>query len=195
MLKSVANSRAVTSVQQELKNREDTISPINERVRRLRNESVNKKISISSERAQLLTKFYKTQKLDNISVPIQRALAFQYLMERMTLPIEDYQLIVGIRGTEIKEVPTFPEICCHTLDDLGILNSREKNPYKVSDETKRVYEQEIIPFWKEKTIRSFIFNKMSKEWKQAYDAGVFTEFMEQRNPGHTAGDAKDSVVP
>lgn len=190
MLKSVANSKAVTSVQRELQNREDAINPINERVRRLRDESVNKKISISSERAQLLTTFYKTQKLDNISVPVQRALAFQYLMEHMSLPIEDNQLIVGIRGTGNKEVPTFPEICCHTLDDLEILNSREKNPYKVSDETKVVYEQEIIPFWKGKTIRSLIFNKMSKKWMQAYDAGVFTEFMEQRNPGHTAGDAK-----
>ena len=31
---------------------------------------------------------------------------------------------------------------------------------------------------------------MSKEWKQAYESGVFTEFMEQRAPGHTAGDKK-----
>jgi formate C-acetyltransferase len=31
---------------------------------------------------------------------------------------------------------------------------------------------------------------MPPEWKAAYEAGVFTEFMEQRSPGHTALDGK-----
>ena len=31
---------------------------------------------------------------------------------------------------------------------------------------------------------------MSEEWKDAYAAGIFTEFMEQRGPGHTVGSEK-----
>ena len=31
---------------------------------------------------------------------------------------------------------------------------------------------------------------MPIEWKRAYEAGLFTEFMEQRAPGHTALDGK-----
>ncbi|UCF49337.1 MAG: glycyl radical protein [Thermoplasmatales archaeon] len=195
MSKSVANTEFKnklnkTSLNQELKKRKNSINPINERVKSLRDESLKSRVTISSERAKLLTEFYKTNKMDNVSSPVKRALAFKYLMENMNLPIEKNQLIVGIRGTDVKEVPTFPEICCHSLKDLEILSSREKNPYHVADETKLLYKKEIIPFWTDKNIRKKIFEKMSKEWILAYKSGVFTEFMEQRAPGHTAGDKK-----
>jgi formate C-acetyltransferase len=35
-----------------------------------------------------------------------------------------------------------------------------------------------------------IFSSVSDEWRQAYDAGVFTEFQEQRAPGHTVAGKK-----
>ena len=190
MLKSADNDRLENSLKQELILREKTINPINERVRKLRNESQNKEISISYERAKILTNFYKNNLKNDFPTPIKRAMAFKYLMENVSLPVEKNQLIVGIRGTGVNKVPTFPEICCHTLHDLEILKSRQKNPYFVDDETKRIYEKEIIPFWNNKDIRKLVFEKMSNEWKKAYEIGVFTEFMEQRNPGHTAGDKK-----
>jgi len=34
-------------------------------------------------------------------------------------------------------------------------------------------------------MRDRIFREMTQEWKDAYEAGIFTEFMEQRAPGHT----------
>ena len=34
-------------------------------------------------------------------------------------------------------------------------------------------------------MRDLLFAEMTPEWKAAYEAGVFTEFMEQRAPGHT----------
>jgi formate C-acetyltransferase len=195
MSKSVANVKFKNniinaSLNQELKQRKSSINPINERVRKLREESLRSKTTISSERAKLLTEFYKKTDLDNVSIPVKRAMSFKYIMESISVPIEKNQLIVGIRGTGVKKVPTFPEICCHNLNDLEMLSNREKNPYHVNKETKLLYEKEIIPFWQDKNIRKKIFNKVSKEWKQAYESGVFTEFMEQRTPGHTAGDKK-----
>jgi formate C-acetyltransferase len=195
MSESVANIKLTNinkknSLKLELKERKTSIKPINKRVQKLRDESLKSKVSISSERARLITKFYKTNKIENLSTPIKRAMAFKYIMENISLPIEKNQLIVGIRGTNVKEVPTYPEICCHSLYDLEVLSKREKNPYNVTKELKNLYEKEIIPFWKEKNIRKKIFKNMSKEWKHAYESGTFTEFMEQRNPGHTAGDKK-----
>jgi len=190
MLKSADNDGSENSLKQELILREKTIKPINERVRKLRDESQNEVISISYERAKILTNFYKNILKNDFPSPIKRAMSFKYLMENVSLPVEKNQLIVGIRGTGAKKVPTFPEICCHTLSDLETLKSRQKNPYFVDDDTKRVYKKEIIPFWNDKEIRKLVFEKMSNEWKKAYEIGVFTEFMEQRNPGHTAGDKK-----
>ncbi len=39
-------------------------------------------------------------------------------------------------------------------------------------------------------MRELIFNEMTPAWKAAYEAGIFTEFMEQRSPGHTVLDNK-----
>ena len=89
-----------------------------------------------------------------------------------------------------KAAPTYPELCCHSLADLDILNSKEKIPFSVSPHARRVYEETIIPFWQGKTMRELIFQEMAHEWTAAYEAGVFTEFMEQRSPGHTVLDDK-----
>ncbi|HOY72404.1 MAG TPA: pyruvate formate lyase family protein, partial [Tenuifilaceae bacterium] len=40
------------------------------------------------------------------------------------------------------------------------------------------------------TLRDMIFSSVSEEWRKAYDAGVFTEFQEQRAPGHTVAGKK-----
>jgi len=121
---------------------------------------------------------------------ILRARAFRYLCERKTLYIGPDELIVGERGPEPKATPTYPELTCHSLEDLKILHSREKTAYAVSPETHRIYEEGIIPFWRGLSLRDRIFEAVPAEWQDAYEAGIFTEFMEQRAPGHTVADGK-----
>ncbi len=160
-----------------------------ERVKRLRQQSLDAVPTLSHERAELLTEFYK-QDLGLVSTPVRRALAFQYIMEHKQIYIQEGELIVGEKGPAPKAAPTFPELCCHSLQDLEILNSREKIWFKVSEDTRKIYSEEIIPFWQVKSMREHIFAEMTGEWKAAYEAGIFTEFMEQRAPGHTVLDDK-----
>lgn len=161
-----------------------------ERVAELREKSVNTKPFITSERAELVTDFYSKENLITISTPVLRALAFKYILENKSIFIDEDELIVGERGPLPKAVPTYPEICCHSIEDLEILSSREKISYMVSEDVKKIYREKIIPFWRGKSIREKIFSEMSEEWKDAYNAGIFTEFMEQRAPGHTVLDDK-----
>lgn len=175
------------ALEKEIQKRRSAVKPINERIAKLREESVNSKVKISPERVKIITDFYKSGAAKGKSIPHQRAMAFKYLMERASLPIEEGQLIVGIRGTGPQEVPTYPEICTHSIEDLKILSSRENMPYLVDDETFKLYEEEIIPEWQDNTMRDLIFGSVSDEWIKAYEAGIWTEFMEQRAPGHTAG--------
>jgi len=163
--------------------------PMTERVAHLRQQSLDAVSTISTERAELMTEFYKHD-LGPVSAPVRRALAFQYLMEHKTICINDGELIVGEKGSAPKATPTYPELCCHSLQDLDILNSREKTRFAVSERAKQVYRNTIIPFWQGKSMRDLIFREMTEEWKAAYDAGIFTEFMEQRAPGHTVLDNK-----
>lgn len=175
------------SVEEELERRRATIRPISGRIAKLRKENISTEVKVSFERAKLITEFYKSQAPKGKSIPVQRALAFKHLMEHAAIPVEDGQLIVGIRGTGPKEAPTYPEICAHTLEDLEVLNSRKNMPYKVDKKTRKLYKNEVIPFWKDRSMRDIIFNHQSQKWKDLYEAGIWTEFMEQRAPGHTAG--------
>ena len=163
---------------------------MNERIERLREHSINAKPRVSLERAVLLTEFYKSEEPYRVSIPVARALAFKYLMERKTICINDGELIVGERGPAPKATPTYPEICTHTIKDFEILDSREKISFLVYEETRKIQKDTIIPFWKSRSIRDRIFEEVDSEWKQAYEAGIFTEFMEQRAPGHTVLDDK-----
>jgi trans-4-hydroxy-L-proline dehydratase len=163
---------------------------VNDRIRRLRQRSLDAVPSISGERAALITEFYASDAAARASTPVRRGLAFKYLMDRKTVVIGEDELIVGERGPAPKATPTYPEITCHSLEDLDILDTRPKTSFKVDAATKKLYAKRIIPFWKGRSMRDRIMAAMAPEWKDAYEAGIFTEFMEQRAPGHTVLDGK-----
>jgi len=160
---------------------------MNDRIKKLRTQSQESIPYLSLERALLLTEFYKNGAAHKFSAPIARAKAFKHLMENKKICINESELIVGERGPEPKATPTYPEVCCHSLQDLDILNTRDKISFKVSEDTRQKTKDIIIPFWKGRSIRDKIFSQIDNEWIDAYEAGVFTEFMEQRAPGHTVG--------
>ena len=160
---------------------------MNERIRRLRQASLEARPSISHERAALLTDFYAANEGKH-SVPVMRGLHFKYQCERKTLTIGPDELIVGERGPAAKSVPTYPELSCHSVRDLEILDSRKMTPFAVSAETIEVYRSKIIPYWEARCLRARVFRDLPREWKDYYEAGAFTEFMEQRAPGHTTLD-------
>jgi formate C-acetyltransferase len=160
---------------------------LNERIARLREQSFNAQPCLSAERALLTTEFYREND-GKFSVPVMRALNFKNLCEQNTIYIGDDELIVGERGPFPKAVSTFPELTCHSLEDLKILDSREMTRYSVSDEAMQIYHNRVIPYWGGRTMRERVFSQVPDQWKQAYEAGTFTEFMEQRAPGHTTLD-------
>ena len=162
---------------------------MNERTARLRQESLDAQPALSEERALLVTKFYKAHEGKH-SVPVMRASCFRYLCEHKPIWLGEGELIVGERGPAPKRVPTYPELTCHTLEDLRILNSREKTRYLVDRACMDAYEKAVIPYWKGRSMRDRLFAELPGAWHEAYGAGIFTEFMEQRAPGHTVLDGK-----
>ena len=163
---------------------------MNQRIKTLREQSLKAVNTLSAERALLITKYYSSQQVEGYPTPILRAHAFDYLMSHKSICINPGELIVGERGPAPKAAPTYPEVCLHSLDDLQLISTRPKVSFRVDEETFRVYRDTIIPFWRGKTLRDMIFSSVSEEWRKAYDAGVFTEFQEQRAPGHTVAGKK-----
>lgn len=159
------------------------------RTEQLRRESLDAVPSISGERARITTAFYIAN-LGRYSTPVLRARNFLALCDRKTLWMGDGELIVGERGPKPKAVPTYPELTCHSAEDLRILDSRPKTSYKVDASVIAEYERDIIPYWQGRSLRDQMFLDLPPEWHDTYAAGCFTEFMEQRAPGHTVGDGK-----
>ncbi|MGV8946176.1 MAG: trans-4-hydroxy-L-proline dehydratase [Lutibacter sp.] len=168
----------------------NSIGPgMNERIQKLRKISFETEPSLSIERALIETQFYK-ENFGKYSIPVLRALNFLEICKQKTIYLGEGELIVGERGPSPKCVPTFPELTCHSIEDFHVLNTREMQRYTISQQDIDIYEEEVIPYWNGKTMRERIFSHVSKEWSNLYEAGLFTEFMEQRAPGHTALDGK-----
>lgn len=162
---------------------------MNPRIEKLRNISLTTQPYIDIQRARLLTEAYQKYS-GTVTIPILRALSFKYILEKKTINIEEGELIVGERGSSACGTPTYPELCCHTIEDLDMIANRERISFAVNDDVKKIQEELIIPFWRKRSIRYQLFEMMDKEWKDCYEAGIFTEFMEQRAPGHTVADGK-----
>ncbi|MCG6908590.1 MAG: glycyl radical protein [Deltaproteobacteria bacterium] len=160
---------------------------MNARIQRLRKESFEAVPSISIERALIETEFYKDN-LGKHSTPVMRALVFRELCAKKTIYIGKDELIVGERGPFPKAVSTFPELTCHSAEDLRILNERPMTRFRISDEETDRYDREVVPFWKGRSMRDRVFGHVPAIWEKAYRAGLFTEFMEQRAAGHTTLD-------
>lgn len=162
---------------------------MNERIQALRELSVSTQPHIDMERAKSETETYKKYE-GQLSVPELRGQVLYDYFSTKTLYIGDGELIVGEKGDSPQASPTFPELCCHTVEDMHVMNDRKLINFTVKEEDFGVQEKEMIPYWDKRCIRNKILRQMTPEWKKAYECGIFTEFMEQRGPGHTVGSFK-----
>ena len=111
---------------------------MNPRIQSLRSATLAAVPRISIERAKIVTDAAKSPEYAQASMPMRRALVFKAIFERKALHIGEGELIVGERGPSPAAVPTYPEICIHTAEDFEMLDSREKIPYRVDDDTRRI---------------------------------------------------------
>ena len=159
---------------------------MNERIQRLREQSVTTPVHIDLERAKIETDFYKEND-GKYSVPAMRAMTLKEYFSKKTLYFGDDELILGEKGKNPQASPTFPELCCHSEEDMKVMSERKLVSFHTTEEDRKMQAAEIIPFWKGRTIREKLLSRMTPEWHDCYEAGIFTEFMEQRGPGHTCG--------
>lgn len=159
---------------------------MNERIQKLRELSVTTPVHIDLERAKIETDFYKAND-GKYSIPVMRAMVLKEYFSKKTLYLGDGELIVGEKGKDPQASPTFPELCCHSVEDMVVMSERELVSFHTTEEDRKLQAEEIIPYWTGRSMREKILARMTPEWHECYSAGMFTEFMEQRGPGHTCG--------
>ena len=160
---------------------------MNERIQRLREQSVTTPVHIDLERAKIETDFYKEND-GKYSVPVMRAMTLKEYFSKKTLYFGDDELILGEKGKNPQASPTFPELCCHSEEDMKVMSERKLVSFHTTEEDRKLQAAEIIPFWKGRTIREKLLSRMTPEWHDCYEAGIFTEFMvDMSKPGIELG--------
>ena len=65
-----------------------------------------------------------------------------YYFQNKTLYIGEGELIVGEKGSAPQSAPTFPELCCHTLEDMHVMNDREIISFSVTEDDLKLQEND-----------------------------------------------------
>ena len=125
---------------------------MNERIQKLRELSVTTPVHIDLERAKIETDFYREND-GKYSIPVMRAMVLKEYFSKKTLYLGDGELIVGEKGKDPQASPTFPELCCHSVEDMTVMSERDLVSFHTTEEDRKLQAEEIIPFWKGRTMR------------------------------------------
>lgn len=106
---------------------------------------------VDIERAKIYTESYK--KTEGEHVLLRRAKAFKEYCEQREIHIPKDQMIVGSAAKHPRGGVVDPIFHCGWLNtELDTISTRKQDPYKISEEDKKVLREEIFPYWKGKSV-------------------------------------------
>jgi formate C-acetyltransferase len=140
------------------------------RAKKLRNYILSYKPAVFAERGKIVTKSYQ----ENGELPpiLQRALALRDILEQTHVQIFPEELIVGNFCRTPLSAPVFPEYDVSMLmKEMDTIHSRRADPFEIAEEDKQILN-EILPWWKGKTVKEQAWENFSPEMRHA--CGAFT---------------------
>ncbi len=129
------------------------------RIENMRERFFSAKPAISLVRDILFTKSFKETTGERMEG--RRAKAFKYVMENIPITIQEDELIVGSPNPELRATGAYPELGADWVEkELDIFETRDQDPLVVSDETKKILREELIPYWRDKNQRRNTFMQL-----------------------------------
>ncbi len=130
-----------------------------DRVKRLNVQARSEQHAICLERARAYTEVYKiTEPLAPIT---RRAMATAKALDTTPPFILEGELIVGGEGSALKSWPLHPELESNWImmeGGLGAIVTRKVLPVRSTPEQIKEFEEEISPYWQDKTIIARLFS-------------------------------------
>lgn len=159
---------------------------LTDRMHSFREELLNAKAMVCTERAKLTTKSYK-EHADKPMV-LKRALCLENILKNMSIFIEDDTIIAGNQASSNRSAPIFPEYAMDwVIDELDKFEKRDGDIFYITEENKEDLRQ-IAPFWEKNTLKDKGLSRMPKETKVFYDLGII-----KAEGNITSGDAHIAV--
>jgi pyruvate formate-lyase/glycerol dehydratase family glycyl radical enzyme len=137
-----------------------------ERVNILRVKAINSKASICIERARYFTESYK--KTEGMNPHYRKAFALKRLLEKMTIYINEGELIIGNNSISPRASVVAPEYCSRWLsreinDPEKAPDIRKQDTHMVSTEVKNELLKDILPYWLGKTVEDRVIEKIPQK--------------------------------
>lgn len=157
----------------------DQINP-SPRVQALRERHLNLKGRVGYEAALCWTRAY--QESEGEPRVMRRAKAISKYINNVSLCIHPGELIVGGMDQQPLSTVHYPDITCGWIaSELDLFETREFDPIECDAETKRIYREEIIPYWNGKTFAEIWQQRAKAVAPEAYKIGFETCISEQQS--------------
>ena len=142
------------------------------RIEAIRQNYVNAKPEISTQRAKIWTDSHKAT--EGKPVAIRRAQAFYDCCDRLEVHIFDGELVVGAIGEFRKCGILTPEFSWLWVDrEMDTFATRPQDPYLMTDEQRAFVRKEIFPYWKGKSLEEAFLARLPEDTKKiGVDTGI-----------------------
>jgi len=164
----------------------EPITGVSERIGTLKENILNSHSSVCTERARFYTEVYQDH--PDMPVILKRAYALERTLTRMSIFIEEGELIVGNHSSRLRAAPIFPEYAVQwILDELEEFEKRPGDAFFLTEKHKKELRG-ICQWWKGKTLIERGYEKMSPVARRIHESGII------RAEGNlTSGDAHIAV--
>lgn len=153
------------------------------RTQRLKDRLFANPREISLERALLYTASHK--QTEGEPVMIRRAKATEWVLDHVQISIRDDELIAGNRTIKPRAGIVSPEMDPYwLLKELDQFPTRPQDRFNISEEDKRIYREELFPYWENRSMKDFINSQMTDEVKTAVSTQIFSINQTDKGQGH-----------
>ncbi len=153
------------------------------RIQRLKAALFAQPRAISLERALLYTASHR--QTEGEPVILRRAKATAYILDHVAITIRDEELIAGNRTLAPRAGIMSPEMDPYwLLKELDHFASRPQDRFEMSEADKRIYREELYPYWAGRSMKDFIQGQMTDEVKEAVATQIFSINQTDKGQGH-----------
>lgn len=125
-----------------------TESTSNKRLKNLQHEVEGAAPSICTERAVLITEYFRNKVNQKKPLVIQKAEALAHVLTHKSVKIYPGELIVGSTTSKRKAGPLYPELHgVPVMEDLFNFRNRKLNPLQITDKERNKLLFDVVPFW------------------------------------------------
>ena len=163
------------------------------RLEKMRDIFFNTELSICHERAVIWTQSHK--ETEGQPMVLRRAKALDKLLTEMTIYVKEGDLLAGNLASVPRAAPIFPEFAVNWVErelhgDPYPFGARPGDSYQVSEESKTILLNDVIPYWRNNTHEDRVMSLLPEETRQACREvkGTEEDWVMTSGDGHTIPD-------